>query len=211
MIPLKGVYFAQEYFGHLGARGTSDIDILVKKESVEEAVELVKSLGFQQEEEWIPGHFHCSFSKQIPGSSVPLSVEVHWDVVKEATSYFNIETFWNEAAPVEGSSYIKRLSDQHTFYMMCLHGWRHNLDSPKYFLDIIQLIYKIKGELDIPRLLQDARKHGTLKRLVRTLSIVYEEYPMLENVLEIPAKLNKKQTRTIVSLLGFYRFSVLKL
>ncbi|RBP03174.1 nucleotidyltransferase family protein [Rossellomorea aquimaris] len=194
-IPLKGVYFAQEYFGHLAARGTSDIDILIKKESVGETVQLVKSLGFEQEEEWIPEHFHCSFSKRIPGSPVPLVVEIHWGIVKEKTSHLEIDTFWEEAEAVKGSSYIKSLSDEHTFYMICLHGWRHNLDSPRYYLDIIQLIFRLNNRVDLHRLFQQAKKDGTLKRMVRTLSIVYEEYPILENVMKLPVKRSMKKRR----------------
>ncbi len=191
-IPLKGVYFAQEYFGHLAARGTSDIDILIKKESIEETVQLVKSFGFEQEEEWIPDHFHCSFSKRISGSPVPLVVEIHWGIVKEKTSHLDIDTFWDEAKAAKGSSYIKRLSDEHTFYMICLHGWRHNLDSPRYYLDIIQLIFRLNNRIDLHQLFQQARKDGTLKRLVRTLSIVYSEYSMLENVMKLPVKRQMK-------------------
>lgn len=65
VIPLKGVGFAESYFGNLGARKTSDIDLLVKDYDIEAAVELVKQLGFTVEEERIPGHFHCSYSKQL--------------------------------------------------------------------------------------------------------------------------------------------------
>ncbi|WP_171016939.1 nucleotidyltransferase family protein [Pseudalkalibacillus caeni] len=192
VIPLKGVYFSQEYFGHLGARGTSDIDVLVKRESVEKTIKLVESLGYNQAERFIPGHFHCSFSKCIPGSSNPLTVEIHWNVVKTATSRFKIQELWEDSREVPGRTYVKRLSNQYLFYMICLHGWRHNLDSPKYYLDIIQLIYKFGKQLDIPQLFLDARRHGTYKRLVRTLSIVYGEFPILENMMKLPTKQKKR-------------------
>ncbi|WP_235576150.1 nucleotidyltransferase domain-containing protein [Rossellomorea vietnamensis] len=194
-IPLKGVYFAQEYFGHLAARGTSDIDILIKKETIEDTVQLVKSLGFKQEEEWIPDHFHCSFSKPISGSPVPLVVEIHWGIVKEKTSHLKMDPFWKEATSLEDNSYIKRLSDQHTFYMICLHGWRHNLDSPRYYLDIIQVISRLNNRIDLHSLFQQARKDGTLKRMVRTLSIVYGEYPMLESMMKLPVKRQRKERK----------------
>ncbi|WP_257987918.1 nucleotidyltransferase family protein [Bacillus sp. V33-4] len=75
VIPLKGTVFAEKYFGHIGARPTSDIDVLIKAAEVEKAIECVKSLGFDAEKERIPGHFHCSYSKEIPRSRIPLSVE----------------------------------------------------------------------------------------------------------------------------------------
>src|SRR5665647_1725364 len=91
VIPLKGVSFAETYFGHIGARGTSDIDLLIKKADVEKAIESVKALGYTMEQERIPAHFHWSFSKPLPHSPIPLTVELHWDLLIENTSDLNID------------------------------------------------------------------------------------------------------------------------
>lgn len=188
VIPLKGVTFAEKYFGHIGARGTSDIDLLIKAPSLEKAIDCVKALGYMVEEEYIPSHFHCSFSKELPGSSVPLTVEIHWDLLKENTSHLQIEEFWSQAKPVKSYSYIMELSDYHTFYMICLHGWKHNLNSLKYFIDIMQMIYVLSNKLDYIALVKDAASHKTLRRIVRILSIVYNLFPQLEGVKEFPFK-----------------------
>nr|WP_258356188.1 nucleotidyltransferase family protein [Priestia megaterium] len=185
VIPLKGVYFAEKYFGHIGARGTSDIDLLVKRKDINKAIEVVKSMNFEIEEEFIPSHFHSSFSKEIPGSAIPLTVEIHWDILKEKTANFNIQEFWDEAVSLEGFQFVKALSDYHTFYMICLHGWRHNLDSPKHFLDIIQMIDVVKDKLSYRTLFKDAKRHQTYKRMVRTLAIVYSQYSMLNDIKEL--------------------------
>ncbi|MEB4885980.1 MULTISPECIES: nucleotidyltransferase domain-containing protein [Priestia] len=182
VIPLKGVYFAEKYFGHLGARGTSDIDILVKRKDINKAIEVVKSMDFKIEEEFIPSHFHVSFSREIPGSAIPLTVEIHWDILKEKTANFNIQEFWGEAVRLERFQFVKTLSDYHTFYMICLHGWRHNLDSPKHFLDIIQIIDVVKDRISYETLFKDAKRHQTYKRMVRTLSIVYRQYSILDKI-----------------------------
>ncbi|MFP3123379.1 nucleotidyltransferase family protein [Ectobacillus funiculus] len=188
VIPLKGVTFAEKYFGHIGARGTSDIDLLIKASDLETAVNCVKALGYTVEEEYIPSHFHCSFSKELPGSSIPLTVELHWGLLKENTSNLQIDEFWSQAKPVKSYSYIKELSDYHTFYMICLHGWKHNLNSLKYFIDIMQMIYVLGNKLDYTLLVKDAASHKTLRRIVRTLSIVYNLFPQLEKVKKFPFK-----------------------
>lgn len=192
VIPLKGVGFAESYFGNLGARKTSDIDLLVKDYDLDEAVELVKQLGFTVEEEKIPGHFHCSYSKQLPGSEIPLVVELHWDLLKESTARFNIEEFWQASKPSCQFSVVKELSYLHVFYMIILHGWRHNLDSLKYHLDIIQLIHFLKDDLDFDLLISIAEKHLTKKRVIRTLSSVYQEFPFLDYIKPFPYKSAKK-------------------
>ncbi|WP_226677955.1 nucleotidyltransferase family protein [Mesobacillus jeotgali] len=188
MIPLKGVVFAEEAFGHLGARPTSDIDILVKKEDISIAIKLVKELGFEIEEKPNPNHFHLSFSKNVPCLDFPLTIEIHWDILKESTSDLDIQKFWKEAIPYLQYNHINQLSDYHTFYMICLHGWRHNMDSLKYFIDIIQLIYLYQDKLDYQRLFKEAVSHKTLKRIRRTLSIVYHQCPHLAKLKPLPQK-----------------------
>jgi hypothetical protein len=186
MIPLKGVVFAEEVFGHLGARPATDIDILVKREDIPIAVKLVKELGFEIEEEPNPTHFHLSYSKNVPYLDFPLTIEIHWDILKESTSNLDIRTFWKEATPFLQYKHIKQLSPYHTFYMICLHGWRHNMDSLKYFIDIIQLIYLYQDKLDYQRLFEEAVSHKTLKRIRRTLSIVYQQCPHLAKLKPLP-------------------------
>ncbi|CAM3870210.1 nucleotidyltransferase family protein [Cytobacillus oceanisediminis] len=41
--PLKGVTFAQKYFGYIGTRGTSDIDLLIRPYQLEKAIEFITS------------------------------------------------------------------------------------------------------------------------------------------------------------------------
>jgi hypothetical protein len=137
IIPLKGVWFSEKYFGHLGARPTSDIDLLVKPRDLEKAVETIRSLGFTVEQDDIEGHFHTSLSKVQSWSKVPLTVEIHWNLLQEGTADFDISEFWKQSQPLEPFQYVREFSDYHTFYMICIHGWRHNLDSLKYYLDIM--------------------------------------------------------------------------
>lgn len=192
VIPLKGVGFAETYFGSLGARRTSDIDLLVKIQDIYKVVKLVNQLGFTVEEEKIPGHFHCSYSKKLPGSEIPLVVELHWDLLKESTAQFNIEEFWQAAKPLGQYSSVKELSSLHVFYMIVLHGWRHNLDSLKYYLDIIQLIRLLRDDLDFDLLINMTETHKTRKRIIRTLSSVYQEFPFLDYIKPFPYKSSKE-------------------
>lgn len=186
VIPLKGTVFAEKYFGHLGARATSDIDLFVHRSDLEKSIDCVKWLGYTIEGEHIPGHFHCSFSKRLPGAPVPLTIELHWDLLKDNTASLCITEFWQQASPIRPYRHIKQLSDNHTFYMICLHGWRHNLGSLKYFIDIIQMINFLNDKLDYSTLLKDATSHKTLKRIIRTLSIVYKQFPHLQQIKPFP-------------------------
>jgi hypothetical protein len=187
VIALKGVYFAEKYFGHIGARTTSDIDLFIRHQDLEKAIDSVKSLGFLMESEVIPGYFHCSLIKKLPHSPIPLVVELHWSLIIESTSKLNVEDIWNQSTAVGECCHIKELSLQHTLYMILLHGWRHNLDSLKYFIDIIQVINNLNEEFNYETLFNLAKSHQTFKRINRTLSITYQNFPHLNDVKKLPS------------------------
>jgi hypothetical protein len=199
VIPIKGPFFAERYFGHIGARPTSDIDLLIKLSDLEHAKEIVRMLGFSTEEVFIPGHFHCSFSKELPGSQIPLTVELHWHILIEKTTCFDISELWNEAVLVSSYRYVKELSPYHTFYLMCIHGWRNNLSSYKHFMDIIQLMHTFRDGLNFDRFKVDIDSHCTSKRIIRTLSIVYQDFPHLLEIKQCPLiRSNSKLRKNVI-------------
>ncbi|WP_274650951.1 nucleotidyltransferase family protein [Paenibacillus humicola] len=180
VIPLKGVRFAAKYFGHIGARSTSDIDLLIRPGDADRAADCVRALGFACEEPYIRGHFHAGFSKPLPGRRQPLTVELQWDLLMDGTSNFKPEPMWRDALPLKPYKHVLELSEYHTFYMICLHGWKHGLDSLKYLIDIVQLIRVIGERIDYGELFEDAKAHRTYRRLASTLSVVYRQFPFLE-------------------------------
>jgi Uncharacterised nucleotidyltransferase len=187
VIPLKGPLFTERYFGDLGARLSSDIDLLIRKEDLTRATNCIKNLGFLHEKNEVSSHFNSGFYKELPESPCPLAVELHWNLVDENTSSINIEVFWDNAQRYQSTyHYVKELSDYHAFYMICLHGWRHNLDALKYYLDIMQMVNLLTLSLDFKRLIKDGEKYQTKRRLIRTLSIVYKQYPFLTDIKYFP-------------------------
>jgi hypothetical protein len=218
VIPLKGTRFAERYFGHVGARWTSDIDLLIKPNDLDKATHCIQNLGFSADPKDIPSNFNLSFNKELPHSPIPLMVELHWSLLDERTTNFNIKEIWNQAVLVEDYKCVKELSDHHTFYMITLHGWRHNMDSLKYFIDIIQLIHFLRGKMDYSALFRKAAEDKTLKRMVRTLSIVYKQFPHLEAVISLPKKttvfwkyetFRYRQQRSIIKYIDFVDYQFL--
>lgn len=178
-IPLKGVRYAIRYYGHLGARATTDIDLLVQPEDLPRAVESIRRLGFTTAEREIRSHFHRSYSRPLAQSPYPLTVELHWGLLMEGTSRFNSAELWQEARVLAPYRHVLELSDYHQFYMICLHGWKHGLDSLKYLLDIVQLTQANGSLIDGRRLQRDTIKHQTYKRMGSVLAIVKRQFPYL--------------------------------
>ncbi|MGG4489203.1 nucleotidyltransferase family protein [Metabacillus idriensis] len=192
-IPLKGVYFADKYFGHIAARSTSDIDLLIHQKDIHTVDGLLRNSGFIYEDEGPKDHFHCSYRLDLPGSSIPLRVEIHWNLLKENTSDLDIMEFWNDAVPIKAYQHIKELSHQHAFYMIVLHAWRHNLDSLRHFIDVIQIVNVLDNKICFKSLFIQAKKDKTLKRVQRTLRIVYRVFDEIKypEQLSVPTNYGK--------------------
>ncbi len=169
VIPLKGVSFAERYFGAVGARLSSDIDLLVPQCRLDEAAELMVSSGCRYE---TTKDHHARL--HLPNG---LLIELHWTLDKAEWSELRPDRFWEHSAPREPQRWIRRLSDLDCFYFMVLHGARHQMDSPRYVLDLAQLLYRLAGAVDLGALMAQARSDRTLRRVQAVLSIVYEVFP----------------------------------
>lgn len=67
-------------------------------------------------------------------------------------------------------------------------------------------------DIDFKRLLEDAERHKTKKRIIRTLSIVYEKLPFLDSVNEFTYKiptLYSQRNSTIKKYVDFIDYSIL--
>ncbi|WEK54921.1 MAG: nucleotidyltransferase family protein [Candidatus Cohnella colombiensis] len=176
-IPLKGINFADRYFGHIGARVTGDIDIYIPLNRLEEAIECVKEQGYVYE---ITKDHHARLHLN------DLTVELHWTLDKEYWSDLNSHAFWQSSENLREYQYIKQLSTPSTFYFICLHSARHQMDSIRYLLDIVQMLDRCGDEIDYEALFQQADQDKTLRRVLTVLSIVYEQFPHLQQTKPLP-------------------------
>jgi hypothetical protein len=176
-IPLKGIRFAETYFGHFAARVTSDIDIFVRASRLNETIACLESYGYVFE---ITKDHHTRMHKD------GLMVELHWTLDKREWSNLHTEPFWQSAEALNGYKHVKQLSPLHTFYFICLHGARHQMDSIRYLLDIVQMIHKAGDAIDYNLLMEQTAADKTSKRVQAVLSIVYKEFPHLHRMKPIP-------------------------
>ncbi|EGL19567.1 MULTISPECIES: nucleotidyltransferase family protein [unclassified Paenibacillus] len=134
---LKGVHFAETYFGHIGARGTTDIDLLVEPDHLNKAIEIVESAGYGIQETY--GSDHHIVLQKTNAQRIQIDVEVHWALARNELYKIDHKSFWLRSSPLSDFSYVRQLSPEDVFYMICLHGAQHYMISPRYSLDILHL------------------------------------------------------------------------
>ncbi|MCO7124227.1 nucleotidyltransferase family protein [Sporolactobacillus shoreicorticis] len=186
VIPFKGTLFSEQYYGDLSARYSRDLDILVRPEQMKTAVSIVKALGYLHEQQEEPEHFHRVFYKHDLKTNRKSIIELHWHFLRSGTSSLHMGMIWNASLPLANYRYIHTLSDFHMFYVICLHAWNHELNGWKHFIDIAQMICALQHSLSYSDLLVFAKQQKTYRRIVRTLTIVYHEFPGLNEILPLP-------------------------
>ncbi|RAP77475.1 nucleotidyltransferase family protein [Paenibacillus montanisoli] len=180
-MPLKGTRFAEKYFGHFAARGTSDIDILVIEPDLTKAIEFAEGLGYQLKT-YNLGHHNVTLEKASSSLPAPLELELHHHIMDPQTCNLSADSLWSNCVPYGNFLWAREMSVQQTFYMICLHGIKHRMDSIKYILDVLQMIEYCGNEIDYELLLKQAEKDKTKSRIIAALSIVYQCFPHLHQI-----------------------------
>ncbi len=186
VIPLKGTMLAERYFGSFSARGTSDIDLLVRPEHLEAAVQCVREAGYDQPAADSPIHYHTEWMKDAPGLPEPLTVELHWSLTSSSSAAMRLDEAWRHSEPLSGFRHARICSAAYTFYALCLHGASHQMDSNKHIIDLMHMIVRHHEDISLPEVLQLARQDRTLGRVKAAMSVVYALAPELSERLPLP-------------------------
>lgn len=176
-IPLKGTRFAENYFGHFAARITSDIDLLVPEDQLQPAIGALVSAGYAYE---ITKDHHARLHRN------GLMIELHWTLDIPEWNHLNLDRFWEAAESLPAYRNAKELSPADTLYFICLHGARHQMDSLRYLLDVVQVLETSAEDIDLAFLMKRAKEDRTSKRLQAVLSIVYRQFPHLNALKPLP-------------------------
>ena len=73
LVPIKGLSYSQDYYKRFGLRPIVDIDLCVKKEDMEQGVELLERMGYQKylaggtEGYWRKNQCHLEFIREEKG------------------------------------------------------------------------------------------------------------------------------------------------
>jgi len=172
---MKGVYFSEKYYGNVGARGTTDIDLLVKPDQVARAIPVIREAGFEIFERNNTAH-HALYKRKNQ-NGVAIYIELHWCLSAEDNERIDYESIWNRSECLSNFSHIKVMAYEDTLYAICLHGINHQMKSLRYFLDIIQLVQSHPNRIDWNGLLERARFERTLNRIRMALYLVRQLFP----------------------------------
>lgn len=174
-ILLKGSHLAQFVYKDIGLRPMGDIDILVKKEDLSKAEELLLQMGYTHPVE-TKSHLHLPY---FVHSKKMKALEVHWTITKPIWQFnVDIEGLWERARPVGiNGTDVLILSLEDIMLYISMHAvYQHNLRALGLtpYCDIAAIIHGYNHEIDWDKLYLRAHEWGVAKYLSLSLRLTHE-------------------------------------
>ena len=176
-IPLKGVALAESLYGDVSLRVCSDVDVLVRRNAVGPAIELLQADGFRGTDRYharaaeidLLLRSNMEYCLASPPASFRYVLELHWDIAwRWRADSEMVDHLWGEARPgtVLGTD-ASVLSPEWELLYLALHAARHRWSSLKWLVDIHQIC--VRGGLDWSGVEGRARRFDLERALHLTL------------------------------------------
>jgi len=144
-VPYKGPALAVSAYGNLALREFIDLDILVHRQDVAKAREVLVYMGYRaryrltgaQEEAFLRSKYEHPFTRE-DGKVV---VELHWELAERHFLPFDNERLWERLEPVSlGGKDVPTFSPEDMLLILCVHGAQHAWERLGWVCDVAELI-----------------------------------------------------------------------
>ncbi|MEA3416047.1 MAG: nucleotidyltransferase family protein [Thermodesulfobacteriota bacterium] len=197
-IMLKGIALAEHIYPVIAMRGMSDIDILVKKDSLQKVDKCLSSFGYFPRDSSAaravnnPAGYLASLDYRRDMSS--LSLHIHWHLVNSSVpaymfaSQIDMERIWKMSVPAMIADVESRiLSPSYLIIYLCEHALRigHSFDRLILIYDIFQSIKVYEKSIDWDFIIRESRDFNLSRLLYFSLTIVrdYSSLSILDKVI----------------------------
>jgi hypothetical protein len=218
----KGPSLAMAAYGGLSLRHYDDLDVVIHREHLMQAVRLMTHWGFRGSPTpgrsqiipyWVApdGPRHVARAKDIPLLAPDSSyyVELHWRLGDRFWLAFSpaVEKLWERSVRIDlpqGS--VPTMCPEDLLLALCAHGTRHRWGTLKWLLDIVVLL-RNAGELDWSRLEEMVRiRPGVAKSFSVALILAHD---LLDDPLPTEAERILLRTDGVLSLASAIREELL--
>ena len=142
-IALKGLDTLHRFYGRFDERTLDDVDLLVPREKVGRALDVLERAGWEslpgpQRDHYLRSSHHLPLRGPGP---VVVDFEIHWNLVQERRYRLRPEELFERAAPLDVSGRrVLRLEDHDLAAHLLLHHFTHYFDRRlKWSIDLAEL------------------------------------------------------------------------
>jgi Uncharacterised nucleotidyltransferase len=170
-LPLKGPSLAVAVYRNLALRHFNDLDILIPREDMVKARELLIQQGYRpslkltatEESDYLQSHHDYKFIRAEDG----LVIEIQWAITKRLFDFpVDFDDLWKRReklslAGVELSS----VALEDLLLLLCVHGTKHRWEQLKWICDIAELVDAYQPQINWDRLTICTREQGGQRML----------------------------------------------
>lgn len=146
VVPYKGPALAVTVYGDLALRHAGDLDLLVRRQDVWRARDLLLSRGYREKNQWsreqqklvLDAYFNFQMIHEEPGTLV----EIHWAFVPKYYSFpLDLEDLWPGLEWVTLSNMeFRNPAPADLLLLLCLHGSKHCWSRLQWICDVAELV-----------------------------------------------------------------------
>ncbi|MGN7229583.1 nucleotidyltransferase domain-containing protein [Priestia megaterium] len=143
---LKGPVLAQDLYGDISLRTSSDLDFLIPIQHLEKAEKLLLNLGYEKDDyiqtvlnDWQWRHHHVTYIH----SNKEMKLEIHWRLHPGPGKEPSFDELWKRKTRSSITSYpVYLLGTEDLFQFLVSHGARHGWSRLRWLVDIQQIMKK---------------------------------------------------------------------
>lgn len=166
-IPYKGLALAAHIYGDITLRQFSDLDILIHREDVLKARDLLLAQGYRppfpmteiQEAAYLQSQFWSDyFFRHEDGIGF---IDIHWAIGPRGSSpVIDPDHLWKrlEQVSVNGQT-VLTISSEDMILLLCMHGAKHRWQKLNWVCDLAELM-ELRQEKDWGRIMDRACRQG---------------------------------------------------
>ena len=204
-IAYKGPVLAERLYGNVALRYFDDLDLLLQKENILKAKDLLLKQGYQpkkdlaglnaaQERAFLGFHYSYDFISKNSGHQL----EIHWKIVPKTFSLaLDYAGIWNRSIILSfGGMPVRVFSAEDLLLILCVGGTKHVWKRLSRIVDIAQTL-RLHRDLDWDQILSHAKSAGAERILFVGISLasILFEAPLPERL-----KLQTEQDPAVSSL-----------
>jgi len=167
VVPFKGPTLAESLYGNAALRECVDLDILIRRRDVPEAIRTLISAGYMDGKQLAPAQRNAYIATQYEYpflSPNGILVELQWRIVPRYFSLaLNEEQYWNRIQPLTlWGREMSSLSREDLLLFLCIHGGKHGWEKLIWLADVAELVIS-SPHLDWDYVLDQAGRAGALR------------------------------------------------
>jgi len=189
IMPLKGIFLAENVYDNIALRNMADIDILVKKGDLPKTDEILHSLGYNSKihKDLLSIAIEKSYLNSLdyykiksgPNAPETLTLHIHWHIVNVSLPTYlyskgiKMDRFWEHSSLTKiGDTDTLQMAPHHLILYLCEHVLKHSFDKLILLSDIDAAIEKYKEYIDWQKLIYDAKDFGMERAVFYALYFV---------------------------------------